>query len=81
MGYERTGCMFCMFGAHLEKGENRFQRMQRTHTNQYNYCMKDESEGGLGMKEVLDYINVPYMNNVDKKKTSEGVAYQQFKII
>jgi len=81
MGYERTGCMFCAFGAHLEKGENRFQKMQRTHPNQWNYCMKDISEGGLGMKEVLDFINVPYMNNVDKKKTSNGIAYQQFKIV
>lgn len=80
MGYKRTGCVFCMFGAHLEKGENRFQRLQRTHPNLYNYCIKDTSEGGLGMKEVLDFINVPYMNNIDKKKTSEGNIYQQFKM-
>lgn len=81
MGYERTGCMFCMFGAHLEKGENRFQRMQRTHPKQYEYCMKDESEGGLGMRKVLDYINVPYMNNVDKKKSCDGTEYQQYRLV
>jgi len=80
MGYQRTGCMFCAFGAHLEKGENRFQRMQRTHPKQYNYCMKDANKGGLGMAKVLDYINVPYENNIDILKTSEGVKYQQFKI-
>jgi 3'-phosphoadenosine 5'-phosphosulfate sulfotransferase (PAPS reductase)/FAD synthetase len=53
MGYERTGCMFCMFGVHLEKGENRFQRMKRTHPKIHNYCMEK-----LGIKEVLDYIHV-----------------------
>ncbi len=55
MGEKRTGCMFCMFGVHLEKGENRFQRMKKSHPNQWNYCIKK-----LGLKEVLDFINVPY---------------------
>lgn len=30
-GAKRTGCMFCMFGVHLEKKPNRFQRMALTH--------------------------------------------------
>lgn len=30
-GCNRTGCMFCMFGCHLEKEPNRFQRMKITH--------------------------------------------------
>ena len=59
-GVERTGCMFCMFGAHLEKEPNRFQRMRVTHPNIYEYCMKPKEEGGLGLKEVLDYIGVKY---------------------
>ena len=54
MGYERTGCMFCMFGVHMEKGENRFQRMARTHPKQYEYCMEQ-----LGLREVLKAIGVP----------------------
>ncbi len=59
MGEKRTGCMWCMFGVHLEKGENRFQRMKKTHRNQWNYCMKTVEEGGLGMREILeDYIGV-----------------------
>lgn len=59
-GCDRTGCMFCMFGCHLEKGENRFQRMKKTHPQIYDYCMKPIDEGGLGIAEVLDYINVKY---------------------
>jgi 3'-phosphoadenosine 5'-phosphosulfate sulfotransferase (PAPS reductase)/FAD synthetase len=52
-GYERTGCMFCMFGVHLEKGENRFQRLRKTHPKVHEYCMTK-----LGIKKVLDYIDV-----------------------
>lgn len=59
-GVYRTGCMFCMFGVHLEKEPNRFQRMKETHPKQYEYMLKPISEGGLGMKEVLDYIGVKY---------------------
>lgn len=54
-GCTRTGCMFCMFGCHLEKEPNRFQRMKTTHPKQYEYCMNR-----LGLKDVLDYIGVPY---------------------
>ena len=54
-GRFRTGCMFCMFGAHMEKEPNRFQRMKGTHPKQYEYCMNE-----LGLKEVLQYIGVPY---------------------
>ena len=38
-GCTRTGCVFCGFGAHLEKGETRFQRLARTHPKQYEYCI------------------------------------------
>jgi 3'-phosphoadenosine 5'-phosphosulfate sulfotransferase (PAPS reductase)/FAD synthetase len=54
-GEPRTGCMFCMFGCHLEKEPNKFQRMKITHPKLYNYCMNQ-----LGLKEVLEYINVSY---------------------
>lgn len=38
-GCQRTGCIFCGFGCHLEKGETRFQRLAKTHPKQYEYCM------------------------------------------
>lgn len=59
-GCDRTGCMFCMFGCHLEKEPNRFQRMKIMHPKQYEFCMKPIEEGGLGLKAVLDYIGVKY---------------------
>jgi len=54
-GEKRTGCMFCMFGITHDKEPNRFQRMRITHPKLYNYCMNQ-----LGLKEVLEYINIPY---------------------
>lgn len=56
-GCNRTGCMFCGYGCHLEKGESRFQMMKETHPKQYEYIMKPWDEGGLGYKDVIDWIN------------------------
>lgn len=57
---DRTGCMFCGYGAHLEKSPNRFQRMKDEHPKQYDFCMRECNKGGLGLAEVLDYIGVEY---------------------
>lgn len=53
MGYERTGCMFCAFGCHMEEEPNRFQKMYKTHPKQWEYCMTN-----LGMQKVLDFVGV-----------------------
>ena len=57
-GVKRTGCVFCGFGAHLEKEPNRYQKLKQTQPQLWEYCMKDWDSGGLGMKDVLDFINV-----------------------
>lgn len=62
MGYDRTGCVFCMFGAHLDKEPNRFQKLQRTHPDLWRYCMKPYDDGGLGLREVLEFMGIPYEN-------------------
>lgn len=39
-GVHRTGCMFCMYGVHLEQiGQTRFDKMKQTHPKQYDYIM------------------------------------------
>jgi len=55
-GFSRTGCVYCAFGAHLDKHpvQNKFQIMYSTHPKLYKFCMEK-----LGMKEILEYINVP----------------------
>ena len=68
-GCNRTGCIFCMLGCHLEKEPNRFQRLKETHPRQYEYCINggemvdgkwQPSKEGLGLGKVLDYIGVKY---------------------
>lgn len=68
-GCSRTGCIFCMFGCHLEKEPNRFQRLKQTHPRQYEYCIGggemvdgkwQPNKEGLGLGHVLDYIGVKY---------------------
>lgn len=54
-GEPRTGCFACMYGVHLEKEPNKFQRMKVSHPKLYNYCINGLKEG-----EVLDYIGVKY---------------------
>lgn len=62
-GYTRTGCVFCAFGAHL-RHPNQFQLLRQTHPKLFEYCMKPWDEGGLGMKEVLDYVGIEYSNGL-----------------
>ena len=64
MGYNRTGCIFCMFGAHFDGQPTRFQRLQRTHPKLWRYCMKDWEAGGLGMRQVLEYMGIPFENYI-----------------
>ena len=69
-GCNRTGCIFCGFGCHLEKEPSRFQRLKVTHSRQYEYCLGggeyDENgiwkpnKDGLGMRHVFDELNKIY---------------------
>lgn len=64
---DRTGCVYCGFGCHMEKGLGRFERMKITHPKLYEYCLGggefDENEmwvpnnKGLGLKFVFDWCN------------------------
>lgn len=66
-GEHRTGCCYCLFGAHLDKGETRLQRLHSKHPKLYDYVMgggEFDSEGmwipnakGLGYKFVMDETN------------------------
>ena len=68
-GAHRTGCMFCMFGIHMEKGENRFMRMQRTHPGLWKYCIYQ-----LGIGKVLNYIGIPYSDIFEEKPSKDGAV-------
>ena len=55
-GCDRTGCMWCGYGCHIEQ-EPRFVRMKQTHPKQYDYIMRPKEKGGLNYKEVIDWLN------------------------
>lgn len=60
-GEKRTGCIFCGFGVHLEKGENRYQRLEKTHPKLHDYCMNK-----LGFKDVCNYMGIPFKQEHSK---------------
>ena len=76
-GCERTGCMFCGFGCHLEK-ESRWLRLKKTHPRQYEYCIgggEYNEEGiwqpnskGLGLGHCFDVLNELYGKDFIKYK-------------
>lgn len=68
-GVQSTGCIFCAFGLHMEKGENRFQMLSRTHPRQYKFCIEK-----LGLGEVLDFIRM----NCPDRKVAARFCYQPY---
>lgn len=76
-GCERTGCMFCGFGCHLEK-ESRWLRLKKTHPRQYEYCIgggeyNDDgiwqpNSKGLGLGHCFDVLNEIYGEGFIKYK-------------
>lgn len=54
-GCDRTGCVLCGFGCHLEK-ESRFERLKKTHPKFHNllYVLKNN---GITYAEAIDWVN------------------------
>lgn len=54
-GCQRTGCVLCGFGCHLEK-ESRFERLKQTHPKFHNllYVLKNN---GITYAEAIDWVN------------------------
>ena len=50
-GRSRTGCMFCLFGLHMDGLPNRLELMAETHPAHYRLVM-----GKLGLEEVLRWL-------------------------
>ena len=67
-GCQRTGCVFCGFGAHLDK-ESRFVRLAKTHPKQYEYCMM----GG-------QWVDNPNFDPTAPEKDGEWVNWNPRKI-
>lgn len=68
-GCDRTGCIFCGFGCHLDSSPSRFERLKETHPRQYAYCIGggeyvdgvwQPNKKGLGLGHVFDELNKIY---------------------
>ena len=49
-GEQRTGCMFCPIGCHLD-GFSKFHRLKKYNAKLYDYCMEE-----LGEKDVVEWV-------------------------
>ncbi len=69
----RTGCMFCGFGAHLEKGLNRFQKMHVTHPRQHRIVTER-----MGMRKAMEMIDVKvdYCESDNAPKEVQGDLFE-----
>ena len=55
-GCQRTGCMLCGFGCHLEKTPNRFEMLKETHPKMYN-LLDVISNNGYTFRQAIDWLN------------------------
>lgn len=55
-GCQRTGCVLCGFGCHLEKGKSRFERLKETHPKFYN-LLDVAKNNGATYREAIDWTN------------------------
>lgn len=90
-GVQRSGCIFCMLGCHLDTrkgGINRFALLKQTQPKLFDYCMRGgrfDAEGlwipdkGLGMAFVIEWLNRNL--TMGKHKFIEGVDLSDYKEI
>ena len=78
-GESHTGCMFCLFGAHLDNAD-RIRRMKKTHPKQYQYCVYGgeykngkffPNKNGLGEGEILKYIGIDVTDPNETEEANE----------
>jgi 3'-phosphoadenosine 5'-phosphosulfate sulfotransferase (PAPS reductase)/FAD synthetase len=65
-GADRTGCIFCGYGCHMEQEPNRFQKLKQTHPNQYEYCINKTKVFDLRLE---DNDNEIYFKSNNEAKT------------
>lgn len=58
-GVDRTGCCYCLFGVHKETSPNRFEKLKEINPKIWEYCMRPKEENGLGLQEILDFMEIP----------------------
>ena len=89
-GCDRTGCIFCGFGAHLND-DDRFVRLKETHPRQYDYCINGGEYAWVGHRKVnVKWKKIEFTNNdgspmlpeeiesfVEQHKDEPGFAFEK----
>lgn len=93
-GVQRTGCIFCGFGMHLDTlkgGTSRFELLRQTQPKLFDYCMRggkfDEQglwipHNGLGMAFVIEWLNRNLSKTLKSGKKSlfiKGIDLSEYK--
>lgn len=55
-GCERTGCVLCGFGCHLDKGKGRFEMLKETHPKFYN-LLDVIKNNGITFRQAIEWTN------------------------
>lgn len=72
-GCDRTGCIFCGFGAHLDN-DDRFIRLRETHPRQYEYCMNGGEYAWVGYhKKNARWARIDFANDDGTEMTPEEI--------
>lgn len=70
-GCQRTGCVACGYGCHLEKGVGRFELLKQTHPKLYDYIMRPDHtkkvvvDPKTGEEKIIDVRGLNYKENID----------------
>lgn len=92
-GCQRTGCIFCGFGAHLDTlkgGVSRFELLRKSHPKLFDYCMRggkhvdgiwQPTNHGLGMAYVINELNKLYDKKLKNNKIKKFIDVDVSKYI
>ena len=74
-GCQRTGCIFCGFGCHLEKEPSRFQRLKETHPRQYEYCIGGGEYVWIGKAKTNsgEWRDIPWIYDDGTPMTAQDI--------
>lgn len=82
-GQDRTGCMFCLFSPinKLLTGTSKLLLLRERYPKLYDYAMKPFAEGGLGYRDVLNWLQENYVENMKLrvKRPERLLKYLEYK--
>lgn len=72
-GCDRTGCIFCGFGAHMPD-DDRFLRLRETHPRQYDYCINGGEYAWVGhSKANIRWKHINFVNEDGSKMSQDEI--------